>query len=198
MTARIGLFGGCFNPVHNGHVAVARAARAQLELDQVLFIPSGQPPLKGKVSLIEGVERLAMLNLALANEPNMQACNIEIVRAGPSYTADTVNALDKHLGSNTEMIFIIGSDCLDRLPLWKGIDDLHARLRFAVVQRPGAERTLQDRRLLKLNCVPSSVSSTEVRQRLAAGRSVADLVHPAVANYLLERGYYASSRKNGQ
>lgn len=181
---RVGLFGGCFNPVHCGHVAAARAARDHLQLDRVVFIPSGQPPLKGAAGLMPGQDRLAMLRDALANEPGMSADGIELDRAGPSYTVDTVRVLRQGLPEAAELFFLLGSDCLDRLPRWKGIDELHAMLRFAIVQRRGAERVPDDRRIVSVPMAPCSLSSTLVRDRLARGESVVDLVPPAVVAYL--------------
>ncbi|MCK9543828.1 MAG: nicotinate-nucleotide adenylyltransferase [Novosphingobium sp.] len=197
MSTRIGLFGGCFNPVHRGHIAVARAARAHLGLDKVLFIPSGHPPLKGDEGLLAGEERLAMLRLALAEEAGMDACDIEIGRAGPSYTVDTVRAFWRELPDDAEMFFLLGSDCLGRLPRWKGIDELHRMLRFAVVQRAGEERPLVDPRLLALPCDAGPVSSTLIRERLARGESVDDLVHRAVAARLAARRHYAAPDRVG-
>ena len=193
MNERIGLFGGCFNPVHCGHLAVARAALAELLLDKVLFIPSGEPPLKGASGLLPGAERLAMINLAVAAEPMMEACDIEIARPGLSFTVDTVRALQLTLPAGTELVFILGSDCLDRLPRWKGIEELHERLRFAVVQRPGAEQHLNDPRLVALPCAASSISSTEVRGRLRCGLDAGALVPSPVASYLMSRGHYAGT-----
>lgn len=193
MSLRVGLFGGCFNPVHLGHVEVARAALAHLALDRVVFIPSGHPPLKGNRGLAPGEHRLAMLELALAGEPRMAASALELGREGRSFTIDTVRALLDGLPAGTELFFLLGSDCLERLPHWKGIDDLHALVRFAVVQRAGAEQPVADPRLLALPCEPLGVSSTLVRGRLACGAGAEDLVPVAVAAYLAEHRPYPVS-----
>jgi len=193
MPSRIGLFGGCFNPVHRGHIAVAGAALAHLGLDKVVFIPSGHPPLKGNSGLLDGEARLALLERALADEPRMEASAVEIRRSGPSFTVDTVRALVAEAPAGTEWVFLLGSDCLRRLPGWKGIDELHRMLRFAVVQRAGAERPLGDARLLSLPCDAGAVSSTLVRERLARGDAVDELVPPAVAAYLAASGHYRTS-----
>ena len=190
MTQRIGLFGGCFNPVHNGHIALARAGLANLGLDTVIFIPSGLPPLKGGQGLLPGEQRLAMLQSALAREPGLELCTAEIARAGPSFTVDTVRTLREGLAGDVELFFLLGSDCLDRLPRWKGIDELHAMLRFVVIQRPGANRDITDPRLLQLATDLPVVSSTLVRQRLARAERVSDLVPPPVERFLeLNRPY---------
>lgn len=190
MSLRVGLFGGCFNPVHLGHIAVARSALAHLGLDRVVFIPSGHPPLKGDRGLAPGEHRLAMLELALAAEPRMEASAVELEREGRSFTIDTVRALQHELPAGTELFFLLGSDCLERLPHWKGIEELHDLLRFAVVQRAEAGRPLADSRLLALPCEPLAVSSTMVRGGLARGDSVEHLVPAAVAAYLAKQRPY--------
>jgi nicotinate-nucleotide adenylyltransferase len=191
---RLGLYGGCFNPVHQGHLAAARGAATALQLDKVIFIPSGNPPLKGPVGLAPGAHRLAMLELALAGEPAMQACAIEIDRQGPSYTVDTVSALRASFPAGTEFIFLLGDDCADRLPRWKGIDHLHAMLRFAILPRLGRTRHLADDRLIWLDFARTEISSTQVRGLLAEGSSPSEaLVSPQVMEYITRHELYSAA-----
>lgn len=192
---RVGLFGGCFNPVHCGHIAAARAMRDQLQLDRIIFIPSGQPPLKGGAGLLRGEERLAMLELALAEEPEMEATALELERPGPSFTVDTVRELRQALPHGADLFFLLGSDCLDRLPHWKGIEDLHAMMKFAIVQRADQERDLTDSRLVPVTMTPAAISSTMVRERLSRGADVAGMVPPAVAAYMTRQGHYRGTRE---
>lgn len=192
MKKRIGIFGGTFNPFHIGHLAVAQAAMAQLGLDRLLVVPSGHPPLKGAAGLLDGERRFAMIAAALADEPRMEACDIEILRPGPSYTVDTVRELRRDLGARNEFHFLLGSDCLDQLPHWRGIDELHATLRFAVIQRAGARRTVTDPRIVEVALPPVGVSATEIRSKLARGEAIDGLVPAAIANYIAAQRLYVA------
>lgn len=197
MTMRIGLFGGCFNPVHLGHIAAARAALAHLALDRVIFIPSGQPPLKGSAGLLAGPDRLAMLELALQDEPAMEASAIEIERSGPSYTVDTVRTLRSALPAGAELFFLLGGDCLARLPQWKGIEELRAAVRFAILPRGGEGTGPLAEELVGVPMAPMAISSTLVRARCAGGEPVDALVPPAVAAYLARHRPYGPAHPAG-
>lgn len=196
MTMRIGLYGGCFNPVHNGHVAAARGAMRALALDQVLFIPSGTPPMKGDDGLAQGAHRLAMLNTALASEARMDASAIEIEREGPSFTVDTVAQLKARYPADTELFFLLGDDCVERLPRWKGIDQLHAMLRFAILPRTRLGRRPADARLICLDLPRLEISSTQIRAMLATGeRSSERWMHADVAQYIAQHRLYVSTKQ---
>lgn len=191
---RVGLYGGCFNPVHHGHLAAARGAAQALNLDQVLFIPSGNPPLKGAEGLAPGAHRLAMLHAALAEEPGMTASAIEIDRQGPSFTLDTVIALRASLPADAELFFLLGDDCAERLPRWKGIDHLHAMLRFAILPRLGTATDLQDERLIWLEYPRTDISSTQIRAMLASGmRAPIALVPSCVMEYMACHDLYTAT-----
>lgn len=191
---RVGLYGGCFNPVHQGHLVAARGAMQALGLGRVLFIPSGHPPLKGDNGLAPGADRLAMLNAALAGEADMAASAIEIERAGPSFTVDTVSQLRATLPAETELFFLLGDDCAGRLSRWKGIDRLHEMLRFAVLPRAAEQPRPTDDRLIWLELPRVDVSSTQIRAMLAAGALPdASLVPGDVADYIAQHGLYAAS-----
>lgn len=188
---RIGLYGGCFNPVHEGHLAAARGAWRALRLDRLVFIPSGAPPLKGNTGLVEGAHRLAMLELAVAGDARLEVSRIEIDRAGPSFTVDTVRALRGSLGAGAELFFLLGDDCLDRLLHWKGIDDLHAMLRFVLLPRSGDRPSSADSRLIWLDLPKVAASSTQVRAMLAGGRCPSDDLLPRpVAEYIRHHQLY--------
>ena len=190
---RIGLYGGCFNPVHQGHLAAARGAMRALALDRVVFIPSGLPPLKGAVDLAPGGDRIAMLRAALADEPGMGVSAVEIDRHGPSFTVDTVTELRATFPTDTELFFLLGDDCLGRLPHWKGIDRLHAMLRFVILPRCGDGIRPDDDRLIWLDLPRVGVSSTQIRAMLARGtRPPATLLPPAVLHYAEQHQLYAS------
>ena len=186
---RAGLFGGSFDPVHNGHVALARAALRDLSLDEVRWIPAGQPWQKQR-ALAPAVHREAMVALAIAGEPAFVLDAIELRREGPSYTLDTVMALQQ-AHRDTQWFLILGQDQHAGLPTWRGVDALLERVTVAVARRPGAgdaPPVVPAARVVELPPMP--VSSTEVRARRAAHRSIDDLVPPRVARYIEEHGLY--------
>ena len=134
---KLGLLGGSFNPVHNGHLTIARLVRDQLCLDQVLFIPTGDPPHKRDGSLAPAKDRHEMVRLALAGTPSFHLSDIEIRRSGKSYTIDTIRELQRQFGSSAELYFLIGLDAFLDLPNWKEPIELFQACRFVVVPRPG-------------------------------------------------------------
>lgn len=191
MNLQVGLYGGCFNPVHEGHIAAARGACNALQLDRVIFIPSGHPPLKGDAGLAEGTHRLNMLQLALADDARFSTSAIEIERSGPSYTVDTVRYFHNALPDKTQLFFLLGDDCIARLPRWKGIDELHTMVRFAVLPRESGSKPYDDPRLIRLALPRFAVSSTQIRAICAAGEIPgADLLHPDAARYIARHSLY--------
>lgn len=188
---RVGLYGGCFNPVHQGHLAAARGAMRALGLDRVLFIPSGNPPLKGAEGLAPGTHRLAMLQAGLAGQSGMEASAIEIDRQGPSFTVDTVTQLRTAYPDHAELFFLLGDDCVARLARWKGIDRLHAMLRFAILPRCVDGARPHDDRLIWLDLPRHEASSTRIRAMLAAGEPPSEtLIAPAVLDYAMQNNLY--------
>ncbi len=134
---KLGLLGGSFNPIHNGHLTVARLVRDRLRLDQVLFIPTSDPPHKQGGSLASSKDRYEMVRLALAGTPSFQHSDIELQRSGKSYSIDTIRELQRQFGSSTELYFLIGLDAFLDLPHWKEPLELLRACRFVVVPRPG-------------------------------------------------------------
>ena len=188
--SRLGLFGGAFNPIHNGHLAAARAARDALALDTLLFIPSGTPPLKGDAGLAPASDRLEMIRRAIAGEPGFDVCDLEVSREGKSYTVDTVRALKAAWPADTEIIFLLGADCSGRLKRWKGIDELRQMVRFVILTRNGDSAAEAERELARVKTPAIDLSSTLLRERLAAGGLVDEMTPPQVATYIAERGLY--------
>jgi nicotinate-nucleotide adenylyltransferase len=134
---KLGLLGGSFNPIHNGHLAIAHLVRDKLRLDQVLFIPTGDPPHKLGGSLAPAKDRYEMVRLALADAASFDLSDIEIRRTGKSYSIDTIRELQRRFGSSTELYFLIGLDAFLDLPDWKEPMELLRACRFVVVPRPG-------------------------------------------------------------
>ena len=133
---RIGLYGGTFNPIHRCHLTIARQTKERLGLDQVLFIPSGDPPHKPAHSLLPAHHRYAMVKLALAKEEEFALSDVEFGRETKSYTIDTVRTLQARCSSPTEFFFLIGLDSFLEFPTWKHPEDLLALCHFVVLSRP--------------------------------------------------------------
>ena len=183
---RVGLFGGSFDPVHDAHVALARAALAELRLDEVRWVPAGQAWQKTR-ALTSATHREAMLQLALAGEPRFVLDRIEIRRPGPSYTLDTVRELAA-ARPGTEWFLIIGHDQYAGLHTWNGWQQLLKLVTLAVANRPGqANEVHEDVRRVSHRVVPLpmlDISATQVRERVAAGQDISTLVPPEVARYI--------------
>jgi nicotinate-nucleotide adenylyltransferase len=138
---RLGLLGGSFNPIHNGHLTIAQHVHERMRLSQVLFIPTGDPPHKRDGSLAPANVRFEMVRLAIADSPLFIASDIEIQRKGKSYSIDTVRALQHHYGPSAELFFIIGLDAFLEFPTWREPNELLKICHFVVVPRP--ERSFQ-------------------------------------------------------
>lgn len=191
----IGLLGGSFDPVHLAHVALAKAALAELALDQVQLIPAGEPWQRGALAA-SAAHRLAMLELAIQGEPSLEANAAEIQREGKTYTLDTV----RELPAGAEYVWILGADQLENFHTWHGWRDISRLVRLAVAQRPGAAATapakLQahlselGRPLLQIPFTPMPISASDIRRRLAQGASTQGLLDPEVARYIERHGLY--------
>ena len=186
---RIGLMGGSFNPIHHGHVNLARAALDEGCAERVLFLPTGNPPHK-KSGLADKLDRLAMVCLAIEGEADMDVCREEVDREGVIYTVDTLGILKERM-PDADFSYIIGADSLRALHTWKRPETLITLCRFLVVMRPGEgeSETLEAAQLWRsrgaeiafLRMAPMDISSTEIRRRVAAGEPVGDLVPDGVA-----------------
>jgi nicotinate-nucleotide adenylyltransferase len=188
---RVGVFGGTFDPPHNAHLALARAALDALSLDEVRWIPAGQPWQKTR-AITPAAHREAMVRLAIDGEPRFVLDPIELERDGPSYTLDTVRALR----SRGELFLVIGADQYARLPTWHGWQELLGRVTLAVANRPGAAPPA-DAQLLRtphraLPLPMLDISATDIRARIARGLPIDGLVPPPVARYIELHGLYRS------
>lgn len=207
--ARIGLFGGSFDPVHVGHLVLAEQAREQLALDRVLWVPAARNPHKARAAVAPGEERLAMLRLACEGQPAFLPSAIELEREmastapgrgpGPSYTVDTLEALHA-AAPEAELYLLLGTDALVGLPSWRSPERVLELARPAVMGRPGRapelaalERALPglSERLRRIEAPSLEISATDLRRRAAEGRSLRYLVRDAVAAHIAERGLYA-------
>lgn len=199
---RVGLLGGSFDPVHVGHLHAARAALAARDLDEVRFLPARRSPHKPEDHARPGAERVALLELALADEPRFVVDPRELARGGPSYSIDTVRELAAERPDD-ELHWILGSDNLAGLPDWRAAEDLLALVQPLVVHRADDPDALVDAlrgrlpdalverlRAGLLRVPPVACSSTELRERLARGEPVGDLLPPGVEARIRARGLY--------
>ena len=208
---RIGILGGTFDPIHLGHLAAAEEAREALGLEAVLFVPAGAPPHKPDRRISMPAHRVAMVEAAIASNPAFRLSRVEVDRTGPSYAADTVEILADGIraaGREPDLWWILSAEAFAGLPSWRDPERLLAGCRMAVVPRPGApvpDRAWVEKhvpglgdRVVALDGPLLDISSTLIRDRAIAGRSVRYLVPDAVADYLEEHHLYASElwRKN--
>ncbi len=192
--ARIGVFGGTFDPIHNAHIQIGRDARDQAGLDRVLFVVAHVPPHKQDLTDASPADRYAIVTAALANEPGIEPSPIELDRDGISYTADTLQTLHEQY-PDAELFLIIGMDSLIDLPRWREPERILERAKLLVVPRPGewkAPPELEGRYQL-LDFDPIDVSSTDVRARIESGVALDGLVPHAAAKLIREKGLYGSA-----
>jgi len=200
---RLGVLGGTFDPVHVGHLVVAREMAEALDLDLVLFIPAYLPPHKEDREVSEVEHRLEMLRLALVDEDGFEVDAREIRRGGKSYTVHTLEALRTEMGSDTEIFFLIGADTLPEIKTWYEAPRLFEMARFATASRPGfplsriAELvpTFSDKIIRQIEhdlveTTPIGVSSTQIRHNVLNRKSIRHLVPPAVEEYIRTRNLY--------
>jgi nicotinate-nucleotide adenylyltransferase len=188
---RIGLFGGSFNPVHLGHLLVAQAAREELQLSRLFFIPAAQSPFKPGLVLAPANERLRLLRLALASQTDCEIDDQEINRGGVSYTIDTVRDYNRRF-PGAPLFYLIGADHVPQLTKWRDADELARLVEFVVIPRPGQAvapfpSPFRGRALAGF---PLGISSSQVRERVKAGLPVDLLVGAAVAEAIRHNRLY--------
>jgi nicotinate-nucleotide adenylyltransferase len=197
---RLGLLGGTFDPVHCGHLVIAEEARVRLALDEVRFIPAGQPPHKVGLPVSAAVHRLAMVRLAITHNPAFSLSTLEIERDGPSYTVDTLSRLRQQEGADCELFFIVGGDALPDLLTWRQPERLLELAKLVVVRRPEVEPVnlaqlraglpALNTKLTMLAGPQFAVSGTELRQRVRQGLPIRYQVPEAVWAYIGQHGLY--------
>lgn len=198
---RVGVYGGSFDPVHYGHLALAEEVRHALGLSRVYFVPAARQPLKAQAQQASGEQRLAMLELACVDQSAFVPLDVELRRPPPSYTIDTLEQLRDQLAPTVELWFLLGADALQDLPRWHRPLDLLAIARLAVVERPGhqldlaaLEQTLPGvvARCEQIEGPRLDIASSELRQRFVAGRPVRYQLPEAVRKYIDANGLYRS------
>ncbi|MCL5292332.1 MAG: nicotinate-nucleotide adenylyltransferase [Actinobacteria bacterium] len=191
--------GGTFNPIHYGHLVTAQEALYQFGLDRVIFMPAGQPPHKQDKEILPPEERYLMTVIATASNPNFVVSRFEVDRKAPSYTVDTIKALKKEHGPETNLYFITGADAVWEILTWKDAEELSKLCTFIAATRPGYSLE----KFKKLHVLPDdqplprgkprvyvmeipalAISSTDIRRRVREGHPISYLVPEGVANYI--------------
>ena len=190
MSSGVGILGGSFDPVHNAHLALAGAALAQLDLEKVLWIPSGTPPHRA-APRASPRQRIEMLRLALAGEPRFSIDARETTKTTPGYTVETLEELRAELGAGIGLVLLIGADQYARLETWHRWQDLFSLCRIAVFARPGLALPAAERVTL-VPMTPLDISSSAIRARIAARAPVRGLLPDSVLDYIDRAHLYSS------
>lgn len=188
---RIGILGGTFNPVHNGHLYIAKQALKKLHLDRVIFIPTYIPPHKKIEGRVKANDRLHMLRLAIKGKEKFTISLYELRKRGKSYSIKTARYIKKKYGKFSKIFFLTGSDSLAELKSWKNIAKLMDMLEFVVLSRPGFKIKKGSLNILKINIPGKDISSTRIRRLLTEKKSIKGLVPKEVFNYIKKKNLYA-------
>jgi nicotinate-nucleotide adenylyltransferase len=191
---RIGVFGGTFDPPHLGHLVAASEAASRCALDEVVFVPTGDPWQKQHLKITDASARLAMTRLAVESDPLFRVSTCDIEREGATYAVDTVADVRAEYDEDVELYFIIGADSLENLHTWHRVEELCKAVKFIALNRPGHSRREVDTSFgaqVEFIDMPAvDVSSTECRQRVRDGQPIRYLVPDAVEAYVREHGLY--------
>jgi nicotinate-nucleotide adenylyltransferase len=200
---KIGVLGGTFDPVHLGHIRMAEEARDALGLEQVILVPAGQPMSKLNRAITPAEHRIQMLRLVVKDKPHLAISTIETERPGPSFTIDTIAALQHKYGTGAEIYFILGWDSLEQLPEWRDPARLAAMCRLVAVPRPGYSRpdmkTLErkipgiSKNVIFLEKPNIDISATATREKVARGESIDQLVPGQVGAYIKKHKLYRTA-----
>lgn len=202
---KIGVFGGTFDPIHIGHMSIAEEVRKKLGLEEIVFVPTGQPVFKEHLNISGAQHRLEMVILATAAIPYFNISTIELERPGPSYSIDTIKELKSRLYVKTELYLIVGLDALNELTSWKqpelllqlsyivcvkraGYKDVN--LKYLESKVPGAQK-----KVIMIDINPINVSASDIRQRVACGLNIEGMVPDEIEKYIRENGLYLEGEK---
>ena len=202
---RLGVFGGTFDPIHLGHLIIAQEILDRGVVDRVLFVPAGNPWMKSAQAISPAEHRLAMVPLAIESNPEFLMSDLEIKRTGPTYTTDTLEQLSNLCGKSTKLFLVVGSDTLADLAKWNTPHRLLDLSTVVLVNRAGVKpinaASLEPfgeagtERLICLETPPIAISSTDIRQRVAEGRSIRYLVPAPVEDYIIQHELYLTYRR---
>ena len=192
---RLGIMGGTFDPIHHGHLVAASEVQARFELDEVVFVPTGRPWQKDGRYVSQPEDRYLMTTIATASNPRFSVSRVDIDRDGPTYTIDTLRDLRAQMPED-ELFFITGADALASNLTWRGAEELFDLAHFVGCSRPGVPLVQDDvahlphDKVTLLEIPALAISSTDCRERVAAGRPIWYLVPDGVVQYVSKRGLY--------
>ncbi|SDW47560.1 nicotinate-nucleotide adenylyltransferase [Arthrobacter sp. yr096] len=190
--------GGTFDPIHHGHLVAASEVAAKFGLDEVVFVPTGQPWQKSHKLVSEPEHRYLMTVIATASNPRFTVSRVDVDRPGPTFTIDTLRDL-RAQRPDADLFFITGADALAQILSWKDVDELWSLAHFVGVTRPGHELHSMGRDDVSLLEVPAmAISSTDCRTRVGAGNPVWYLVPDGVVQYIAKYGLYAAQPVSGE
>ena len=197
---RLGVMGGTFDPIHHGHLVTAQEALHQFDLDEILFVPTGQPWMKADRAVTPAEHRYLMTVIATASDPRFGVSRIEIERNGPTYTVETLQELRRTADEELELFFITGADTMLEIFQWKDPDEVLAQAHFIAATRPGYDLARFERQAPASNAhvsvmqIPAlAISSTDIRRRVAAGLPIRYLVPDPVVTYIRKTGLYGGT-----
>jgi len=193
---RLGVMGGTFDPIHHGHLVAASEVASRFALDEVVFVPTGQPWQKAGRKVSQAEDRYLMTVVATASNPRFSTSRIDIEREGNTYTVDTLTELRALVGEDTDLFFITGADALSQILTWRGAEKLFDLAHFIGVSRPGLplDMSMVDHlpadRVTLLEVPALSISSTDCRRRITDGLPIWYLVPDGIVQYIAKRGLY--------
>jgi nicotinate-nucleotide adenylyltransferase len=194
---RLGVMGGTFDPIHHGHLLTAEEAAVQFGLDEVVFVPTGQPWMKEERDVSSPEHRYLMTVIATASNPRFFVSRLEVDREGPTYTVDTLRELKEERGGDVDLFFVTGADAVLEIFQWKDPDEILELAHFIAATRPGydlarfeAEEPSRHRNVSVMNIPALAISSTDIRERVREGRPIRYLVPEGVENYIEKAGLY--------
>ncbi|HKZ75474.1 MAG TPA: nicotinate-nucleotide adenylyltransferase [Actinomycetota bacterium] len=197
MGRRLGVMGGTFDPIHNGHLLTAEEAAVQFGLDEVVFVPTGHPWMKEQKEVSAPEHRYLMSVIATASNPRFTVSRIEVDRAGPTYTVDTLRELKGLDGDKVDLFFVTGADAMLEILQWKDPEEILALAHFIAATRPGydltrfeAEAPTRHPNVSVMNIPALAISSTDIRKRVGEGRPIRYLVPEGVKSYIEKAGLY--------
>lgn len=190
---RLGIMGGTFDPIHHGHLVAASEVQHWFELDEVVFVPTGQPWQKGDRVATAAEDRYLMTVIATASNPRFSVSRVDIDRSGVTYTVDTLRDLRTERGESAEMYFITGADALQQILSWRDVDELFDLAHFVGCTRPGhvlSDVGLPEGKVTLVEVPALAISSSECRERVASSEPIWYLVPDGIVQYINKRRLY--------
>jgi nicotinate-nucleotide adenylyltransferase len=194
---RLGVMGGTFDPIHHGHLVAASEVQAWFDLDEVVFVPTGQPWQKESREVSPAEDRYLMTVIATASNPRFSVSRVDIDRAGPTYTIDTLRDLKAERGAGWDLYFITGADALEVILTWRDVGELFELAHFVGCTRPGHELSnigLPEGKVSLVEVPALAISSTECRERVSQGEPIWYLVPDGIVQYIAKRQLYTAAR----